>query len=127
MTQVERLTPIVKLDLQCQSQLSKSCAPFTDPISAINNMQVDRLKHIDAVMPIYKLIECHDSYSKPSGSSYAFCREETPLSNAAITGSVSIKFKSKVLGSTNNAGIIYAEVALPSKYLSSFWKLLKCL
>ena len=30
----------------------KNCAPFTDCISEINNIQVDNAKDIDAVMPI---------------------------------------------------------------------------
>ena len=78
-------------------------------------------------MPIYKLIEYSDNYSKTSGSLYQFCGDEPPSDNAAITESESIKFKSKLLRSTNNAGIINGQVALPLKYSSDFWKLLKCL
>ena len=35
----------------------KNCAPFTDCISKISNTQIDNAKVIDAVMPMYKLIQ----------------------------------------------------------------------
>ena len=35
----------------------KNCAPFTNCISEINNMQIDNAKDIDIVMPMYNLIE----------------------------------------------------------------------
>ena len=31
----------------------KNCAPFTDCICEINNTQVDNLRYLDVVMPIY--------------------------------------------------------------------------
>ena len=46
----------------------KSCAPFTNFISHINNIQVDKAKDIDGVMPMYNLIEHSDVYSKTSGN-----------------------------------------------------------
>ena len=45
----------------------KSCAPFTNCISEINNIQVDNAKDIDIVMPMHSLIEYRDNYSKTSG------------------------------------------------------------
>ena len=35
----------------------KNCAPFTDCISIIDNIQDDDAKDIDIVMPMYNLIE----------------------------------------------------------------------
>ena len=35
----------------------KTCAPFIDCISKINNTQVDNVKDVDIVMPMYNLIE----------------------------------------------------------------------
>ena len=35
----------------------KTCAPFTDCISKINNTQLDNVKDVDIVMPMYNLIE----------------------------------------------------------------------
>ena len=46
----------------------KNYAPFTNCISEINNTQIDNAKDIDAVMPMYNLIEYSDNYSKTSGS-----------------------------------------------------------
>ena len=40
----------------------KNCTPFTDCINEINNTQVDKAKDLDAVMPMYNLIECSDNY-----------------------------------------------------------------
>ena len=45
----------------------KNCAPFTNCISKINNTQVDNAKDIDIVMPMHKLVEYSDNYSKTSG------------------------------------------------------------
>ena len=42
----------------------KNCAPFTNCISEINNTQIDNVKDIDIVMPMYNLIEYGDNYSK---------------------------------------------------------------
>ena len=46
----------------------KNCAPFTSCISEINNTQIDNAEYIDIVMPMYKLIEYSENYSKTSGS-----------------------------------------------------------
>ena len=35
----------------------KTCAPFTDCIRKINNTQVENVKDVDMVMPMYNLIE----------------------------------------------------------------------
>ena len=45
----------------------KNCAPFTNCISEIDNMQVGNAKDIDIVMPMYNLIEYSDNHSKTSG------------------------------------------------------------
>ena len=45
-----------------------NCAPFTICINEINNTQGDNAKDTDIVMPMYKLIEYSDNYSKTSGS-----------------------------------------------------------
>ena len=42
----------------------KNCAPFTNCISEINNMQIDNAKDIDIVMPMYNLIEYSDIMQK---------------------------------------------------------------
>ena len=45
----------------------KSCAPFSNCISEINNTQIDKAKDINVVMQIYEFIEYSDNYSKTSG------------------------------------------------------------
>ena len=40
----------------------KNCAPFTEFISRINNVDIDNARDIDIVMPIYNLIEYSDNY-----------------------------------------------------------------
>ena len=44
----------------------KNWAPFTDCISEINNTQINNAKDIDAVIPMYNLIEYSNNYSKTS-------------------------------------------------------------
>ena len=46
----------------------KNCAPFTNCIRKINNTEVDNAEYIDIVMPMCKLIEYSETYSKTSGS-----------------------------------------------------------
>ena len=46
----------------------KNCAPFINCISEINNTQIDNVKDIDIVMPMYNLIECSNNYAKTTGS-----------------------------------------------------------
>ena len=45
----------------------KNWAPFTDYLSEINNAQVDNAKYLDAVIPMYNLIQYSNNYSKASG------------------------------------------------------------
>ena len=50
----------------------KNCAPFTNCMSEISNRQIENVKDIDLVMPMYNLIEYSDYYSKRSGSLWQF-------------------------------------------------------
>ena len=59
----------------------KNCAPFTNCISEINNMQIDNAKDIDIVMPTYNLIEYSDNYAKTTGSLWQYCKD-IPALNA---------------------------------------------
>ena len=58
--------PAAELNNNDKEVVFKNCAPFTDCISEINNTQIDNAKYIDIVMPMYKLIEYSDNYSKTS-------------------------------------------------------------
>ena len=44
----------------------KICAPFPNVISETNDTHIDNAKYLNVVMPMYKLIEYNDSYSKTS-------------------------------------------------------------
>ena len=59
----------------------KNCAPFTNCISEINNMQIDNAKDIDIVMPMYNLIEYSDNYAKTIGILWQYC-EDIPSRDA---------------------------------------------
>ena len=105
----------------------KNCAPFTNCISEINNMQIDNAKDIDIVMPIYTLIEYSDNYAKSTGSLWQYSND-TPARNAndeIIVFDVnnvtdSFNFKVKITGQTGNDGTKDVEIIVPLKYLSNF-------
>ena len=59
--------PVVNPNHNDNEVVLKNCAPFTDCISEINYTQIDNAKYIDAIMPMYDLIEYSDNYSKTSG------------------------------------------------------------
>ena len=101
----------------------KSCAPFINCISEINNKQIDNAKDIDIVMPMYNLIEYSDNYAKKSTSLWQYLRDE-PDDN--IEDSESFKFKVKITGKTpNNNNVKDVEIMVPLKYLSNFWRTLE--
>ena len=110
----------------------KTCAPFTNCISKINNTQIDEANYIDIVMPMYNLIEYSDNYSETSGSLWQYCKE-TPAVNddgdiVDINGANathSFNFKSKITGKSNSAGRIEVELMVPLKYLRNFWRTLE--
>ena len=53
----------------------KNCPPFTNCKSEINNTQVDSAKDIDIGMPMYKLQEYRDKFSKTSGNLWQYCND----------------------------------------------------
>ena len=42
----------------------ENCAPFTNCISKINNIQIDNAEYIDIIMPMYNIIEYNDTIRK---------------------------------------------------------------
>ena len=104
----------------------RNCAPFPNCISEINNTQVDNAKDIDIVMPMYKLIEYSNNYSKTSGSMWQYCKDVPALGNTnAIVNFAensltdSFNFKVKMTGQTGDNGTKNAEIIVPLKYLSN--------
>ena len=110
----------------------KNCAPFTNCISVIYNMQIDNAKDIDIVMPMYNLIEYSDNYAKTTGSLWQYCKD-IPARNAndeIIVFDVnnvtdSFNFKAKITGRTGNNGTKDVEIMVLLKYLSNFWRTLE--
>ena len=94
--------------------------PFTNCISEINDTQIDNVKDIDIVMPMYNLTEYSDNYSKTSGSLWQYYRDEP---NDNLADSESFKSKTKITGKTlaagNEKGV---EIMVPLKYLRKFWR-----
>ena len=59
----------------------KNCVRFTNWINRINNTQVDDAHDIDVVMPMYKLIEYSDNYSKTSRILWHYCKDQLAVDN----------------------------------------------
>ena len=107
----------------------KNCAPFTDCISEINNIQVDNVKDIDIVMPMYNLLEYSDNYVKTSGSLWHYCKDipavDNNNANVKFTENNftdSFNFKVKMTGQTGGDGTKNVELMTPLAYLSTFWR-----
>ena len=110
----------------------KNCPPFTNCISEINNTQIDNVKDIDIVMPMYNLIEYSDNYAKTTGSLWQYCKDIPALNaNDEITeftgGNTtdSFNFKVKIAGYTGDDGTKDVEIMVPLKYLSNFCRTLE--
>ena len=106
----------------------KNCAPFTNCISKINNTQIDNAQYIDMVIPMYNLIEYSNNYSKTSGSLWQSCKDIPTVNNAGnvidftnTNTTDSFKFKTKIIGQTNNdRRIDGVEIMALLEYLSNF-------
>ena len=91
----------------------KNCAPFTNCVSKINNIQIDNAEYIDIVMSMYNLIEYSDNYSKTSRSLWQYCKEIPAIDNDGnitdfngANATDSFNFKTRITGQTNDNGII---------------------
>ena len=84
------------------------CAPFTDCMSEINNIQIGNAKYIDVLTPMHNLIEYSDNCSKTSGSLWQYYRDKPAINdggniidfpninNNNNNNSVSFEFKQKI-------------------------------
>ena len=111
----------------------KNCAPFTNCMSRINNMQVYHAHYVDVIMPMYNLIEYRNNYLKTSWTLWQYFRDELTLDAVnAITDlyadnatSDSFKIKEKITGNTDDNGRTDVKIMVPLKYLSNFWGILE--
>ena len=105
----------------------KNCAPFRKCRTESNDSFVDYAHFINITMPMYHLIEYSDNYSDTSGSLQQIKRGEieedvdlTLDTNHIPNNSSSFKYKSSFIMNRNGV-----KIAVPLKYLSSFWKSLE--
>ena len=103
----------------------KNCAPFQKCRAEINETFIDEADFINITMPLYNLVEYSVNYSSTSGSLWHFGRDEI-INNADVTNddnSPSFKHKASLIGNTENDGTKNGvKIAVPLKYLSSFWR-----
>ena len=83
---------------------------------------------------MYNLLEYSDNYSMTTGSLWNYYKNEVNdsanenennfrINNNKTITSKSFEYKTKLIGSTpNNNNILDADVAVPLKYLSNFWR-----
>ena len=114
----------------------KNNAPFRSCISKINNTFIENGEDLHIVMPMYNLLEYSNKYSMTSKSLWNYYREEVNdsanenndannfrINNNKTTTSKSFEHKTKVIGITpNNDSRLDAEVVVPLKYLSNFYR-----
>ena len=106
----------------------KNCAPFKNCRTEIDGTFVDDSNFINIAMPMYNLIENSDNYSDTSGSLRGFKRDEI-TDNVNVTdddNDLSFKYKASLITNTEANGTKKGvKIAVPLKYLSSFWRLLE--
>ena len=115
--------------------LFKNNAPFGSCISKINNTIIDNAEDLDIAMPLYNLLKYSDNYSTTSASLWNYYRDEindnenendanqNMVNNNKTRTSKSLKYKTKIIGSTpNNGNRLNAEVIVPLRFLCSFWR-----
>ena len=70
----------------------KNCAPFTKYITKIDGTTIEDAEGLDLVMPMYNLIEYSSNYSKTTGSSWFYSKDEAANFNADIGNDNNFKY-----------------------------------
>ena len=87
----------------------KNNAPFVNCITKVNCIKIDNAENLDAVMPMYNLLEYSNNYRKTTGSLWNYNRDQP--SDSLSTNSESFKYKTSIVGKTpNNDSLTDAEV-----------------
>ena len=91
-----------------------------------NNTFIDNAEDLDIVMPMYNLLEYSSNYYEDEVNDEEYYDDNHNAINSNRTAtSKSFEYRSKIIGSTpNNNNILDAEVVVPLKYLSKFWRFL---
>ena len=104
----------------------KNCAPFRTCDVTINDEHVEKAEDLDIVMPMYNLLEYSDNCQDSTGSLYQFKRDEPPDDNADVANNTSsLVYKSKLISGTDNNNVNNVKLAVPLKYVSSFFRSLE--
>ena len=130
-------------DKRNQPLILKNNAPFVSCITRINGELIEDADDLDIVMPIYNLLEYSKNHRKTIGSLYNYYRDELSddaddnnFDNIKVANSNTFKYKNKITGNTYNVnagtqgydvnknGTQEVELAIPLKYLGSFWRAL---
>ena len=114
---------------------NKNNASSRSSISKINNRSIDNAEDLDIFMPMYNLLKYSDNYSMTSGSLWNYYRDGinddenendaniNMVNHNKTTTSKSFKYKTKITGGTaNNGNRLNAEIVVPLKYISNFWR-----
>ena len=108
----------------------KNNASFINFISKINGVKIYSAEDLDVVMAMYNLLEYSKNYRKTTCKLWNYYRYEE--SNLFSSNSESLKYKTSVIGNTDNVGVGEAgydaktvaknetEVVIPLKHLSNF-------
>ena len=130
------------IDIRNRFLVFKKNAPLINCISKINDILIDNAEDLDAVIPMYNLLEYNKNYRKTTRGLWNYYRDEpndSPANNYnanPITNSKSFKYKSSITGKTSNANQEDGgnteegntktkknlEIVVPLKHLSNFWR-----
>ena len=121
----------------------KNNAQFVSCITRINGELIEDANDLDIIMSMYNLLEYSKNYRKTIGSLYNYYRDELSddadnnnFANRNVVNSEAFKYKNKIIGNTYNVdagaqgydvnknGTQKIELAIPVKYLVSFWRAL---
>ena len=121
----------------------KNDAPFISCMTKINNEFIEDADDLDIVKPMYNLLEYSKNYRKTIDSLYNYYRDELSddnnpnnFPNTNVVNSSAFEYKNKITGNTydvaasaaghdvNRVGKQDVELAIPLKYLGSFWRAL---
>ena len=109
----------------------KNNAPFSSCISKIINTVIDNAEDLDIVMSMYDLLEYSKNYRKTAGSFWNYYRDEPSSGiggennnvNYSIKDSESFDYKTSITGKLEGINTNDAEIVVPLKHLSNFWRI----
>ena len=105
----------------------KNCAPFGTCDITINDEHVEKAEDLGIVMSMYNFLEYSDNYQNSTGSFYQFKRDEPPDDNANVANdTTSLLYKSKLIKETDDNNVNNIKLVVPLKYVSNFFRSLKC-